>query len=226
MLVAEGEPAGRDYTVRLRAEGHAVDEVGDLDRAERAVADVDYDCVVVGSVGSTGQVEGFIADARQQRPSRPIVVIADDEGPDHRVGMLEAGADDLIVRPVSLDELALRVRKLIVRGTSQQANDRHQRLGRVALHRGRREVLVDDRPVALAPIQYALFECLLDNRGRIVGADELIQRGWDRNHVLRANPLPVQMSRLRKALLGAVRIEAIRGAGYRLVGPSETGAHR
>ncbi len=214
-MVDEDIQARHAYAVRLRADGHAVDGMDSFESARAALVDVDYDCVVVGHLASA-DAQQMITEARRQRRSRPVLVVSNEEDADHRVATLEAGADDLMARPVSLEELALRVRKLIVRGSSQRPNDGHQQLGRVSLHRGRREVLVDGEQVSLTPIQYALFEHLLDNRKRTVSADELLQHCWDRNHPSRANPLPSQISRLRKALRGAVAIDAVRGLGYRM----------
>lgn len=214
-MVDEDIQARHAYTVRLRADGHAVDGTDSFESARAALVDVDYDCVVVGHLASA-DAQQMITEARRQRRARPVLVVANEEDADHRVATLEAGADDLIARPVSLEELALRVRKLIVRGSSQRPSDGLQQLGRVSLHRGRREVMVDGDQVSLTPIQYALFEHLLDNRKRTVSADELLQHCWDRNHPSRANPLPSQISRLRKALRGAVAIDAVRGLGYRM----------
>lgn len=206
----------RSYSARLRADGHAVDEARSLPGARAALVDVDYDCVVVGTLAADGGPREMIAEARRQRPTRPVLVVSGGDDADRRIEALEAGADDSIARPVSLDELSLRVRKLIVRGSSPRPADAAERLGRVALHRGRREVTVDGRRIGLTPIQYALFEYLLANRSRIVSAAELLQHCWDWNHPARANPLPPQISRLRKAFQGAVRIESTRGVGYRL----------
>lgn len=215
LVVDEDVQARHTYAARLRVDGHAVDEADSFALAREALVDVDYDCVVVGDLSSKDAQE-MIVEARRHRASRPVLVVSREEDSDHRIEVLEAGADDSITRPVSLEELSLRVRKLIVRGSSSRPNDGHQHLGRVSLHRGRREVLVDGRQVGLTPIQYALFEYLLENRKRTVSAGELLQHCWDRNHPSRANPLPSQMSRLRKALLEAVHIEAVRGVGYRL----------
>lgn len=217
ILVAEGHPqAARAVVVRLRADGHAVDGERTVPRARAALMDVDYDCLVVGAHRPDEAVLALVAEARRDRAGRSVVVLAAAD-PEWRIAALAAGADVLLPRPVVLDELALHVRKLLVRRASRAPEpDGVVRLGRLSVHRERREVTVDGRRVGLTPTQYALLDHLVAHRDRVVTTAELLERGWDWTCAAKTNPLPVHMSRLRRTFQGVLRIDVTRGVGYRV----------
>lgn len=200
------------YARRLRADGYAVDEVATLSRARHAIIDVAYDCLVLDRLVPDGDSLELVAEVLDE-PARPWMLVLSALGdPDHRVRGLEAGADDYVPKPARLDELALRVRKLMVRPRSVVPGPLH--LGRVTVDRARRQVVLDGDEVHLTSRQYAVLDYLVANRHRMVPTEELLEHCWDRNRDLFGNPVHTQVSRLRKLFRGALRIESVRGAGY------------
>jgi two-component system copper resistance phosphate regulon response regulator CusR len=209
------------YSRRLRAESFAVDEVGTIGRARHALLDVDYDCLVLDRLVPDGDSLELVAELSLQS-RRPWVLVLSALGDgDHRVRGLEAGADDYMPKPVRLEELALRVRKLVLRPVSAMPGP--LRLGRVTLDRGRREVLLDGARVHLTPTQYAVVEYLAANRDRLVTTQELLDHCWDRNVDVFASPVHSHISRLRRTFGAALRFDSVRGAGYVIRAPGADG---
>lgn len=202
------------YSRRLRTDGYAVDEVGTLGRARDALVDVAYDCLVLDRLVPDGDSLELVAELHRQAVRPWMMVLSALGDTDQRVQGFEVGADDYVPKPVRLDELALRVGRLVLRPMS--AMPRPLVFGRLTLDRARREVLLDDERVHVTPTQYAVLDYLVANGDRMVPTEELLDHCWDRNRDLFANPVHSQITRLRKLFRGALRIESVRGAGYLL----------
>lgn len=212
------------FAGRLRDDGFDVDEVATMGQARVAIAEVPYDCLVLDRLVPDGDALDLVAEVHQ-RQARPWMLVLSALGDgDQRVRGLEAGADDYLPKPVRLEELALRVIRLVLRPLSSMP--RPVRLGRVTIDRTRREALLDGRVVHLTPTQYAVLEYLVTQRDRMVTTEELLDHCWDGTRDLFANPAHSQVSRLRSAFRGALRIESLRGTGYvlRVVEPDEPGS--
>lgn len=201
------------YGSRLRSDGHAVDEAVTLAQARAALAETDYDCVVLDRLAPDGDAIVLVEEmsGREGRPS--VLVLSGLDGVASRVGGLEAGADDYLAKPADLDELVVRVRRLIVRRTPVGSR---LRLGRVSVNRVRREVLIDREPIHLTPTQFSVFEQLAINVDHVVDQGTLLDHCWDAQRDPFANPLHSQITRLRSAFRGVLVIETMRGSGYML----------
>jgi DNA-binding response OmpR family regulator len=222
LLLEDDVPLRRSYLRRLRADGHAVDAVGTLLATREALRDVDYDCLVLDRRVPDGDALDLVAELRDDPQHRPVLVVSAIGDAAERVRGLQSGVDDYVSKPVTLEELALRVRKLLVRRPPAFAPAPLQ-LGRVTLHRARREATLDGEVVTLTPTQYALLAHLAERAGEVVAADELVEACLDRVRVEHANPLPPHLSRLRRAFAGALELTAVRGRGYvlRVVEPGK-----
>lgn len=209
----------RAYARRLRDDGHAVDEVCSIGEARAALADVEYDCLVFDRLVPDGDAMGLVDELCGHAEGPSVLVLSALGAPDQRVEGLARGADDYVGKPVRLEELALRVRKLLSRGPSPT---RRVHLGRVAIDPARREVYVDGLLVRLTARQYGVLDYLAANRHRMVTTEELLEHCWDRNRPLFSNPLHSQISRLRRLFKGVLSIESVRGEGYLLRVPGDT----
>ena len=136
-----------------------------------------------------------------------------------RVAGLDLGADDYVTKPFSLRELAARVRAVLRRRAGATAAS-------VSPYRGRHltadfdavAVEVDGRPVRLTRREFELLRCLVENRGRVLSRDRLLERVWGYDRFIETRSVDVHVGRLR-AKLGAAgpQIETVVGLGYRFV---------
>lgn len=213
-----------DYTLRrslgrkLRADGCAVDEVRTIAQALKRLPETRYDCVILDRSTSDGDAIVILDrwNAGDERP--PVFALAGPDGENGRLELLAAGADDAMAKPVDVEELILRVRRLIIRHTPGGARIR---IGDVTIDRARRRTLVGDHEVRLSPLQYAVCVQLAIHAGGVVEQGWLLDHCWDAQRDPFANPLHSQISRLRSIFRGHLVIESARGSGYRMRAPSE-----
>ncbi len=122
--------------------------------------------------------------------------------------------DDYIVKPFALDVLMTRIRALLRgRETVQQ----RLTCGALVLDRRRRQVLCGAETVSLSPSEYQLLLYLLQNKGRTVTREKLLEKIWDANgNAVNDNTLTVTMKRLREKLHQPVCLKTVRSVGYRM----------
>jgi len=159
----------------------------------------------------------FLRRLRNSGAHVPAMILTARETLATKVEALDLGADDFLVKPFELSELAARCRALIRRfhlNSSGQLT-----LGRVRVDVSGRQLFVDGRPLELTSREWLILECLALNSGRIVTKERLQQAvaGWD--EAITPNAVEVHVSRVRAKLGDAVVLRAVRGLGYRLDEP-------
>ena len=142
------------------------------------------------------------------------VIIATARGDEmDRIIGLEIGADDYVVKPFSVRELAARVRAISRRRVVEAPSE----MGQVSLDRNRRSVFVSGDPIDLTAKEFDLLAVLLEEPGRVVPRQELYSRVWDPVWIGSGKTLDVHIAGLRKKLGNSDLIETVRGVGYRYV---------
>ena len=150
----------------------------------------------------------------------PIVVVTARAGENDRVAGLDLGADDYLVKPFSVRELAARVRAVLRRGTIEL------RAPAPLVYHGRHlvadfdavSVSVDGEPVRLTRREFDLLRYLVENRNRVLSRDRLLERVWGYDHYVETRSVDVHIGRLRGKLRSAAdQIETVVGLGYRFV---------
>lgn len=195
----------------LGQEGYAVDWVRDGKAAETALGAEPYAAVLLDlGLPRLGGLEVLRA-ARARRNDVPILVITARDAVADRVKGLDAGADDYLVKPFDLDELAARVRALVRRAEGR--TEPVVRHGALTLNPATREVTLRGRPVALSGREFALLQALLARPGVVLSRAQLEERlyGWDEE--VGSNAVEVHIHNLRRKL-GADAIRNVRGIGY------------
>jgi DNA-binding response OmpR family regulator len=165
---------------------------------------------------------GVLAKLREaQHPARVLILTARAEV-EHRIKGLQAGADDYLAKPFSMDELAARVEALGRRGTPVAQGD----LLKVAdLHMDvrHRRVMRAGTAIALSPREFDVLQVLMQEPGRPFSRTELCERVWQRDHEYDTRTVEIFITRLRKKVdtaFGPPLIHTLRGVGYTIQAPA------
>ena len=143
----------------------------------------------------------------------PVLILTARDGVADRVAGLDAGADDYLVKPITIDELAARLRALSRRSTGRaQSVWRH---GALSYDPAGRSVRWNDQPVELTARELMLLEALMAHPGRILSKAQLQEKLYDWGESLESNTLEVHVHYLRRKL-GRELIRTVRGVGYAL----------
>ncbi len=202
----------------LRREGYAVDlaHAGDEALVKARVYPYDLICLDLSLPGTGGRevCRTIRAEERADGAPQPRILMLTAHGTvDDRISGLDDGADDYLVKPFELGELAARARALLRR--PGDAGPPPLRVGSLELDPARHEASQDGKPLALTPKEFALLRYFMSRPGEALSEFELLTHVWDEN----ANPLTrtvrVTVMTLRRKLAGDP-IETVHGAGYRL----------
>lgn len=223
VLVVEDEPGIRDFVTRgLRAAGFAVSCVADGAEGERMALTESFDAVVLDlMLPSRGGME-ILASLHLAKPRVPVIVLTARDAVEDRVGGLEAGAVDYLVKPFSLAELVARVRAQL-RVFAQASSSTLSAEG-IEVDLLTRKVQRDGAPVALSSTEFELLTYLLRHRGRVLTREQILSSVWGYQHDPMTNVVDVYIGYLRRKLGRAghpAPIVTVRGVGYRLGNASQ-----
>ena len=200
----------------LRRLGFSVDWVQDGVAAEQALLAEPYDACLLDLGLPRKAGLAVLRRLRERGSMLPVLVLTARDAITDRVEGLDAGADDYVVKPFDLAELAARIRAVTRRkGGRAQATIEH---GDVTLDPATREVRRNGELVALSPREFALLQALLEHPGRILSRAQLEERLYGWGEEVESNVVEVHVHTLRRKL-GADFIRNVRGVGYR-VAPS------
>jgi DNA-binding response OmpR family regulator len=198
----------------LRREGMAVDLAFDGAAALALIGASEYDVIVLDRdlPGVHGdRVCRTVVDSRSH--ARVIMLTAASTIRD-RVEGLDLGADDYLPKPFEFAELVARIRALARRAVAPLPPTLV--CGDVTLDPARHLAYRGQRRLSLTPKEFALLECLLAADGRVVSAEELLERVWDESTNPFTSTVKTTVGRLRAKLGDPPLIETVREAGYRV----------
>lgn len=224
MLVAEDDPGLRSVLERgLREGGYVVDAVADGEEALDYLRTYDYEVAVLDWRMPRMSGLEVVQRLRSRGSSLPVLLLTARDTAADRVTGLDEGADDYLVKPFDFGELLARLRALQRRPPSALAP--RLAVGDLVLDPSTREVHAGDTEPALTATELAILELLLRRSPAVVDRRTIAVQVWDQEaDAVGSNTIEVHMARLRSKIAGAsVRIETVRGAGYRVVAD---GAHR
>lgn len=205
----------------LDRQGFAVDWYETIEGAELALQIAVYDLMLLDLGLPDGDGLSLVRNVRQQKNAVPILVLTARGGLDDRVNGLDAGADDYLVKPFQIPELAARCRALLRRpGASLGVQ---LTAGNVLFDSTARSVVVAGRPVEASPREVDLLEALLRRAGMVVAKPTLENALYSMDAEVTPNALEASVSRLRKRLAAAgadVRVRTVHGVGYALFAPT------
>lgn len=215
ILLAEDDPLlGDGLRAGLRQLDFQVDWVRDGEAAERELRAEPYAAAVLDLGLPLRDGLSVLASVRKAGIATPILVLTARDGVPDRIRGLDVGADDYVIKPVDLLELAARLRALIRRAHGQ-AQERLQAQD-VVLDPAAHTVHLAGEPVALPSREFALLHALMLNAGRVLSREQLEQHLYGWGQEVESNAIEVHVHHLRRKL-GASLIQTVRGVGYVLV---------
>lgn len=212
ILLAEDDPQlGRAVRTGLEQQGHVVDWVRDGVAAELALAEAHHEALVLDLGLPRQDGMDVLQRVRAGGYAGAIVIItARDEVPD-RIGGLDAGADDFVVKPFDLGELGARLRAAARRIAGRTAN--HITHGDLTVDPVGRQVTRGGKPVTLTAREFALLLYFLERAGRLLTRSQLHDALYSWTTDVESNALEVHIHHLRRKL-GRERIRTVHGQGY------------
>ncbi|HEU4587200.1 MAG TPA: response regulator transcription factor [Gemmatimonadales bacterium] len=225
VLLVEDDPAlAASVAAYLRDQGFAVDVQSTGEGALVEAAINAYDAIVLDlKLPDLDGIEVCCRLRARNTGARILMATARDAVED-RIGGLETGADDYLVKPYALGELAARLRALLRRPA--EALPVVLRVGDLALDTGTRRARRGTRDIVLTTKEYAVLEYLMRHPGRVLTRERISEHAWDENYDPLSNVIDVYIARLRRKvdLPGEPPLlETVRGAGYRLGTPATAG---
>lgn len=216
ILLVEDDPMiGKTLQQALQQDGYAVDWVTDGEAGRTAIT-TSQDAYVLVLLDLGLPRKGGLALLRELRREgnrvRVLVVTARDAVAD-RVEGLDAGADDYLTKPFSLDELTARIRALLRRDVTRE--DNVLRHGDLALDTATHAVTKGGKVVDVSAREFALLAALLERPGAALSKTQLEERIYRWGDEVESNAVEVHIHNLRKKL-GSEAIRTLRGVGYAL----------
>jgi len=221
VLVVEDDPRMAGILKRgLEEETYAVDVAAEGPEAVWLAAEQDYDAIVL-DVMLPG-MDGFEVCRRLRQADRwaPVLLLTARDRVEHRVGGLDAGADDYLAKPFSFAELTARLRALIRRGAHQRPAV--LRVGDLRLDPAQRQAWRATTELDLTSKEFAVLELFMRHPGEVLTRTRILDHAWDFAYDGTSNVVDQYVAYLRRKLdrpFGREDLETIRGAGYRLRDP-------
>ena len=225
LLIEDEERLATSLKTGLEEEGYIVDIASDgADGESMALANA-YDAMIVDWRLPQRDGKTVVEHVRAAGRDVPILMLTALSDVEHRVAGLDAGADDYLPKPFKFEELLARLRALLRRPPLATQQD-VLRLGPLELDTKRRQAALDGARLDLRPKEFALLEDFLRHPDEVVSRTVIAERVWGDAFYVTDNVIDVTISGLRQKLADAqpattepqgVRIETVRGVGYRLV---------
>ena len=213
VLVVEDTPElARQLKQRLEGEGYAVDTAGDGEEGRFLGETEPYDAVILDL--GLPKIDGLTVLRAWRRADMavPVLILTARDAWNEKVQGIDAGADDYLAKPFSMEELLARVRALIRRAKGHATAE--IACGGVVLDTRTGRVTVDGEPVELTAFEHRVLSYLMHRKGQVVSRTELIEHVYAQNFDRDSNTIEVFVGRLRRKL-GTDVIKTVRGLGYR-----------
>ncbi|WP_432144875.1 response regulator transcription factor [Streptomyces sp. bgisy084] len=218
LLVEDDEPVAQSLRRGLQRYGFEVEWVGTGGAALAYEGPYDVVLLDLGLPDTDGL---DVCKALRDRGDVPIIVISARSDETDRVVGLELGADDYVSKPFGVREVIARIRA-VMRRTRPRTPDGPaagpDRYGpRLIIDRKAARVRLDGAEVSLAPKEYDLLAFLTEEPGALMSREQIMEAVWDANWFGPTKTLDVHVAAIRRKLVGAITVEAVRGVGFRLI---------
>ncbi|MGH2656363.1 MAG: response regulator transcription factor [Actinomycetota bacterium] len=212
VLLIEDDPRIREIVERgLGARGFVVSSAPDGEAGIELARKLDVDLVLLDLVLPGRGGLDVLEDIRQAKPRVPVIAVTALDSTGSKIGGLDAGADDYVTKPFSVDELAARIRARL-RWT--EGDGGVLKAGPLTLDLAAHRAVLDGREVALSARELELLAAFMGHPGQVLSRGQLLTLVWDLDFDPGSNVVEVYVAALRRKL-GHGLVETVRGSGYR-----------
>lgn len=202
----------------LREQGYTVDVFHDGVEGLRQATSEPYDAIVLDIMLPGLDGLSVLRSLREKKIATPVMILTARGEVNERVDGLNAGADDYMSKPFSMDELVARLRALMRRVTGESIS--FYKAGDLSMNLVSREVLRGARKVVLTPREFRLLEYLMRAADQVLTRTQIIERVWEYHFDPGTNLVDVYIQRLRRKIDDGEThkmLQTIRGVGYSIV---------
>jgi len=204
----------------LKYEGFEVSIAPDGEEGLELGKTLDFDCIILDRMLPLKEGVEVCKELRKSNIKTPIIMLTAKSGVNDKVEGLDAGADDYLAKPFSLDELLARIRAVLRRGSSL-LND-VLKVGDLTLNTSTFEVKRSGILINLSKKEYDLLEYFMINANKTISKEKLINHVWDYDSDILLNTVEVYIGYLRnkidKPFKDKKMLQTVRGFGYKLEG--------
>ena len=216
LLVEDEEKLARMVEMELKYEGYEVEKELDGRRGLDLALSGGFDLVLLDIM--LPQLSGMEVLRRLRRESQvPVIMLTARDSVVDKVAGLDSGADDYITKPFAIEELLARIRAALRNKNGQNAQNVPLAAGPLVMDGDKHQVQVRGQSVELTKKEFDLLHCLLENKGRVLTRETLLDAVWGFDFVGETNSVDVYIRFLRSKLddaFGLKLIHTVRGVGY------------
>ena len=221
LLIVDDEPAILETVeAKLRREGYSTFTAESAEEGLRLFRRVRPDLMIL-DIMLPGRSGFDLCRTIRKESAVPILFVSARAEESDRVKGLEIGADDYLVKPFSLGEMAARVKAILRRSTGEAAPETIER-GDLKIDPRSHEATLSGTPLALSPKEFALLAFFAKNPGQVFSRETLLDRVWGHDAFVSARTVDVHVRWLRTRIEPdpnePVRLLTVRGVGYKFVG--------
>jgi DNA-binding response OmpR family regulator len=214
-MVEDEKPLRDIVSRRLKAEGYSVDTASDGESGLYYAKMADYDLIVLDLM--LPKIDGVtvLKRLRGEKVSTPVLVLTAKDSVADRVSGLDAGADDYVTKPFSLEEFLARTRALLRRNVENKENILVE--ADLVIDTLSHKATRAGKDITLTSKEYAVLEFMMRNKGRILSRDQIINHAWDFDFDSESNIINVYMRYLRGKIddgFESKLLHTVRGSGY------------
>jgi len=211
LVIEDDALLGDAIQAGLKQSGYAVDWMKDGVSADHALSTESYAAAVLDL--GLPRMSGLevLRRLRSRNIPLPVLILTAMDTVDDRIKGLDAGADDYLVKPFDMGELAARLRALVRRASGK--SEPLLQVGGVKLDPAAHRVLYRDKPVELSAKEFAVLHALMLNAGKVLSRTQLEEQLYAWGDEIESNAVEVHIHHLRRKLFPAL-VETIRGVGY------------
>ena len=215
LLIEDDTMIASGICYALEMEGYETCSVTKIADVKKIVLKEKFDLAIVDMQLPDGTGIDVSEMLKNTDTSVIFLTVVDDENT--IVKAFDDGAQDYIVKPFRIRELLARVRRIMLAKNNQTENDTVICVGQVMIHTDEAKVYVHDSVIELTALEYRLLLIFTYNKGVLLSRQQILNKIWDIDgNFVEDNTLTVYVKRLREKLGEAIKIETVRGMGYRV----------